>query len=133
MKIFFIVVILFVVLDVLLVFYVIWRRTRQKLSPGQIEEIKANWKRIIQQGDHRHAVMDADNLLDQTLQRMGYRGNLGNKLKKAEHLFSNINKVWSAHKIRNNIAHQINFSIEDKTYHSAMLAFKQAFKDLKIF
>ena len=78
-------------------------------------------------------VLDADKLLDHVLYLLGYRGNLGAKLKKAAPLFSNVNKVWGAHKVRNNIAHQINFQVNEKMYKDAMLSFKQAFKDLKIF
>ena len=77
--------------------------------------------------------MDADKLLDHALYLMGYRGNLGAKLKKAASRFKHINKIWAAHKIRNNIAHQINYQVDKTAYRNAMLAFKQAFKDLKIF
>lgn len=77
--------------------------------------------------------MDADKLLDHALHLLGYRGNLGNKLKKSGGRFKNINKIWTAHKVRNNIAHQINYQIDEKTYRDTMLTFKQAFMDLKIF
>lgn len=133
MKIFFIIVAIFIAIDVLIVFYVIWRRTKRKLSQKTILEIQNNWKEIIRQKDFKHAIMDADKLLDHALYLMGYKGNLGSKLKSAGRLFTNVNKVWAAHKIRNNIAHQINYQVDEKTYRYTMLSFKQAFKDLKIF
>ena len=133
MKIFLAIVLAFVIVDVIIVAYVIYRRFRKKISKKVINEIRDSWKKIIRQSDHRHAVMDADKLLDHTLTQMGFKGNLGAKLKKSPHLFKDVNKVWSAHKVRNNIAHQINYRIDAKTYKNTMLAFKQAFQDLKIF
>ena len=103
------------------------------MSKRVINEIRSSWKNIIRQQDKSHAVMDADKLLDHTLTEMGLKGSLGAKLKKAPHLFKDINGVWSAHKIRNNIAHQMNYEVTEKIYKNSMIAFKQAFKDLKIF
>jgi len=133
MKFFLIFAAIFVAVDVLIVIYVIWRRTRHKISQKNIDEIRETWKMIIHQKDMRHAILDADKLLDHALYLMGYKGNLGTKLKKATSLFKNVNDVWTAHKIRNNIAHQINYQIDEKTYRKTMLSFKQAFMDLKIF
>ena len=133
MTLFVTIVILFVIVDVLLVAYVFYRRMRRKLPPSLIEEIQSNWREIIRQKDHRHAIMDADKLLDYALGKMGMRGNLGAKLKKSPHLFKNINEVWASHKIRNNIAHQMNYKVDEKTYKKTMLGFKRAFQNLKIF
>ncbi len=133
MKIFLAFVLVFIIVDVLIVMYVVYKRSSKKMSKKVINEIRSSWKDIIRQKDKRHAVMDADKLLDHTLTKMGYRGSLGAKLKKAPTLFKDINGVWSAHKIRNNIAHQMNYEVTEKTYKTSMLAFKQAFKDLKIF
>ena len=133
MKIFLICAAIFIAIDVLIVLYVVWRRMRRKILQKDIDEIQKVWKDIIRQKDMRHAIMDADKLLDHALYLYGYRGNLGNKLKKSAARFSNINHIWSAHKVRNNIAHQINYNVDEKTYRTAMMAFKNAFMDLKIF
>lgn len=133
MKIFLAVVLAFIIVDVIIVVYVVYRRSRKKLSKRIINEIRDSWKQIIRQKDKRHAVMDADKLLDHTLAQMGLTGSLGAKLKKSPNLFKDINIIWSAHKIRNNIAHQMNYQVSERTYKSSMLAFKQAFQDLKIF
>jgi hypothetical protein len=127
------IVLAFVIVDVFIVAYVVYRRFSKKIPQKVIDETRDSWKKIIKQPDHRHAIMDADNLLDQTLTKLGLKGNLGTKLKRAPHLFTNINGLWAAHKVRNNIAHQINYSVDEKTYKRTMLAIKQAFKDLKIF
>lgn len=63
----------------------------------------------------KHAVMEADKLLDYTLSKRGFAGEtLAEKLKKAQRFLSyeNYNQLWSGHKIRNQVAHEhgINFS-----------------------
>jgi hypothetical protein len=133
MKILLLAVLAFILLDVLLVAYVIYRRSRQKLSEKAVHEIREAWKKLIRIADQRLAVMEADKLLDHALASLGYKGNLGSKLKVSGGKFKNINKVWAAHKVRNNIAHQINYALDEKTYRATMLAFKEAFKDLQIF
>lgn len=133
MKIFLAFALVFIIVDILIVMYVAYKRSRKGLSKSVINEIRNSWKDIIRQKDKRHAVMDADKLLDHTLTQMGLKGSLGAKLKKAPGLFKDINGVWSAHKVRNNIAHQMNYQVSEKVYKYSMLAFKQAFKDLKIF
>lgn len=134
MKIFLTFVAIFVAVDVAIVAYVMVRRFRKGISEKDIQEVQAMWKSIIRERDMRHAILEADKLLDHALQLKGYRGNLGTKLKKANRLFGgNINRVWAAHKVRNNIAHQMNFEVDEKVYRSSMLAFKEAFRDLGIF
>ncbi len=133
MKLIVTIILIFVIADVLIVGYIIFRRYHKKMSQQAIDEIQSAWKKIIREKDHRHAILEADKLLDYALSKMGYKGSLGAKLKKAPSLFSNINDVWAAHKVRNNIAHKINYKVDQKTYKATMLKFKQAFKDLRIF
>ena len=58
--------------------------------------------------DWRQAVIEADIILDEMLDRMGYEGDsIGEKLKQIEESdFLTLNKAWEAHKIRNHIAHR---------------------------
>lgn len=127
------ILVIFVIVDVLIVGYIIFKRSRKKLSPKLIEEIQTEWKKLIREDSPRQAIMDADKLLDHALTKMGYTGSLGAKLKKTPKLFGNINDVWAAHKVRNNIAHKINYEVTEVIYKKTMLQFKQAFKDLNIF
>ncbi|MEK7662236.1 MAG: hypothetical protein AAB355_01915 [Patescibacteria group bacterium] len=56
----------------------------------------------------RLAILEADNMLDEMVRRMGYQGkDLGERLKTVEPSdFSNIQSAWEAHKVRNKIAHE---------------------------
>jgi hypothetical protein len=127
------IILIFVIADVLIVAYVLFKRFRKRLPAQVVSEVREEWKQLIRSRDPKTAILEADKLLDYTLLKMGYKGSLGAKLKKAPSLFSKINDVWAAHKIRNNIAHKINYKVDEKTYKRTMLQFKQAFKDLKIF
>lgn len=58
--------------------------------------------------DWRLAIIEADTMLDEMVQKMEYRGeNLGERLKNIEQSdFTSINSAWEAHKVRNRIAHE---------------------------
>lgn len=55
----------------------------------------------------RLAVIEADKLLDHALKHRGVKGQtMGDRLKNARNLLGDANAVWSAHKLRNTIAHE---------------------------
>lgn len=72
--------------------------------------------------DWRLAILEADILLDDMLVQMGLPGDsLGERLKSAHHsFFATLDEAWTAHKIRNIIAHQ--GSSYDLTYGEARKA-----------
>lgn len=116
----------------LLVLHVLIRRLRPGVSSASRQKIRAQWNRIRAEKDSRHAILDADKLLDFALWELGYLGNLGAKLKKAKSLFSDLDGVWRAHKTRNNIAHQLDFNVSPKLYKECMQEFERGLKDLKV-
>ena len=114
------------------IFFYFWKKYRRKgLRPDQLQYIKAHWIRIIDSFDsHSHqAVMDADKLLDYVLKCYGYEGHLGEKLKVAKGHFSDLDGVWSAHKLRNTLAHEFKQLSQDEG-RRALRQFKQALNDL---
>jgi len=72
------------------------------------------WERVLihvqseSPADWRLAILEADIMLAELLDRMGYAGeNVGEKLKTVEQSdFTTIEDAWEAHKVRNLIAHQ---------------------------
>ena len=62
----------------------------------------------VSEGDWRLAIIEADIILGDMLEKMGYVGDgIGEKLKKVEKSdFATIDNAWEAHKIRNVIAHE---------------------------
>ena len=120
----------FVLFDLLLLGYVLYKRSRRKFSVADRSYFLEQWSRIADGHDIRHAVMDADKLLNVVLRKMGYQGGVGDQLKKAQKLFSDLNGVWSAHKLRNRMAHELELSFVSREGGRALKQFERALRDL---
>ena len=78
-----------------------------------------------------NAVIEADKLLDKAMIEMGIPGKtMGDRLKKSNTRFKDINAVWRAHKLRNALAHEADLEITYKQAAPAVTIYKQALKDL---
>lgn len=126
-------VLVFVLVDFLIVFYVFWKRARRKnsFSLKELNYIRSHWIRIIDTfpTNMKGAILDADKLLDYALSKKGYEGSVGEKLKRSKAHFSRINDVWSAHKLRNKVAHELG-DIDKGAAKLALSQFKRALNDL---
>ncbi len=77
------------------------------------------------------AIMNADKLLDQALRDRRFKGQtMGERMKSAQKVWKNANHVWGAHKIRNQLAHEVNANVTYDITLRSLSAFKQALKDL---
>jgi hypothetical protein len=106
----------------------------KKFSEKDQKFVLSHWNKIVEQSkvDAKGAIMDADKLLDHVLKKKGYSGSLGEMLKKSGPLFSDLNSVWHAHKIRNRLAHEIAFTISPQEGKNVLAKFKRAFRDLGV-
>lgn len=79
-------------------------------------------------------VMEYDKLLDFVLASRGARGNtLGERLKSSRKLFSNYSQydqTWKAHKLRNRLAHDVNYTPHPQDLNSAAQAFYRSISSL---
>ena len=74
----------------------------------------ARWHEVVEYAesenanDWRHAIMEADILLDELLTAIGLDGeSVGEKLKGAKGMrFDTLDRAWGAHKVRNALAHE---------------------------
>jgi hypothetical protein len=96
------------------------------------------WSRIINhlnsdnESDWRLAVLEADLILEDMLNSMGYAGEtIGEKLKGIERSdFNTIDKAWEAHKIRNLIAHEGgNYRIDNRAARGVVSLYEQVFRE----
>ncbi len=126
------VIAIFLLLDFFLLVYVFYKRKKCALTPKEKEFFKERWTWILNERDVDRAILDADKLLDLALRKKGYFGTLGQKLKSAGKLFSNLEDLWAAHKLRNRIAHELKPGIGLKQGQRALYAFEKALKDLQI-
>jgi hypothetical protein len=79
------------------------------------------------------SVINFDKLLDQALKVRGARGKtMGERMKNSASLFSDRNGIWTAHKLRNTIAHEPDVNVSYEQARRAVHNFRQALKDLKV-
>lgn len=116
----------------ILAFYVLIKSSRKKLNAAHQQFIKKQWKNITEESfNNMHtAILNADKLLGHALELRGYRGSVGEQLKKSDAIFSSIDSVWFAHKIRNRIAHEIGVNISKTEGNKVLNIFKNALNDL---
>lgn len=83
-------------------------------------------------GDWRRAIIEADIMLEQMLKEKGFVGSdVGEKLKGASPAhFSTLDLAWSAHKIRNDIAHQgEEYALSERDAHAAIDQYRRVFEE----
>ena len=110
---------------------------KHALSPVDREKLQATWANLelLVQGDNESewvkAIFEADKLLDYVLQQRRVIGNnLGERLKNAKSLFRNVDVAWQAHKLRNELAHNLDAKLTRPQVERAMNNFRQALKQL---
>jgi hypothetical protein len=82
--------------------------------------------------DWKQAIIEADTILDEMLQKMGYKGDsIGERLKQIEQSdFTTLNQAWEAHKIRNRIAHSgSNFIMSKDEAERVIGLYKEVFSE----
>lgn len=102
-----------------------------------VDKYRLRWLQIEQQlkkdetSSYHLVVLNADKLLDQALRERGIRGTtMGERMKNIKDTWSNANGVWTAHKLRNQIAHETDVNVSYDDARRALAGFKQALKDV---
>ena len=77
------------------------------------------------------AIIEADIILAEILDKMGYQGEtIGEKLKRVEKSdFNTLDHAWEAHKVRNAIAHQSGFTISQREAKRVINLYRQVFEE----
>ncbi len=113
--------------------------TITKKSPAglDVDRYRSRWLGIEQQlkredpHSYQMVILNADKLLDQALRDRGIQGEtMGERMKTLRDSWSNANAVWTAHKLRNQIAHEPDVVVGYDDARRALAAFKQALKDV---
>lgn len=125
----------FIIIIFLVAVYAVVFRKRSFFSERDKKYVAVKWNEISHAGA-RTCIMEADKLLDFCLGKVlgskYEKVSLGEKLKMKGALFSDLNGVWFAHKLRNKIAHELDFRISMGEFKKALGAFKKAFIDLGV-
>jgi len=113
--------------------------TLTRKTPAGInrEEFRTKWMQIERslsvndEGSNFLAILNADKLLDHALKARGFKGEtMAERLKSASAQLHNRNAVWTAHKLRNRIAHESDVKISPTATRQALKAFKSGLRDL---
>ncbi len=100
------------------------------------EEAK-RWRRVRElaasdaPNDWRQAIIEADIMLGEVLEKAGYLGDsVGERLKRVEQGFVKLNEAWAAHKVRNEIAHSgSDFILTRRDARSTIELYEQVLKE----
>jgi hypothetical protein len=98
-----------------------WNKIKKRLESGQEAELKL-------------AVIEADKFFDEVLKRCGYYGkDMGERLKQVNaSQIANIDNVWDAHKVRNNVVHNADYKLSKLEAEKSIRAYKKALEEMEI-
>jgi len=119
------------------ILYAVISLTRRGPTSLDVEKYRSRWMTIEhalkndEPMTYQMTVLNADTLLDQALKEKGVQGaTMGERMKQMQNKWSNANNVWSAHKLRNQIAHEPDVKLSYDASRRALASFKQALKDV---
>lgn len=99
----------------------------RKVVSGQWNKARS----LLNTDQPQFAVIEADKIFDSVLRQLGFRGaTMGERLKNSQPSISNINQVWGAHKLRNQLVHETEAKISKKQAQEALASFEKALKGL---
>jgi hypothetical protein len=125
---------------------------KRKFNPNNLNTVDANrqsgdlnttlvqnkWAEITAMQSHgpsglKNALIEADKLLDYVMIQKGFSGEtMGDRLKSGGNAFSNLNNIWSAHKLRNQMAHEVEIDMVAEQVKQAISNLGQGIRDLGV-
>lgn len=122
--------IVLVALALLVLLFVGWRLRRRRIPAGVRARLQADFQRAAMLPDPYRRILEAENVVDQALQKLGYSGTFSEKLERAGPRLRDKESLWRAHKLRNRIAHEVGVRVDEGEAGAAVSAFKRALQDL---
>jgi len=115
-------------------------KSRQSVASQDIPRTQLRWQRITDeimsddQGKWRLAILEADIILNELLDSLGYKGEtMADKMKQIDvSMFNTIDYAWEAHKVRNTIAHEgSDFELTDREARRVIRMYERVFREFK--
>lgn len=108
-------------------------------KPYGVKGMRKSWDKILrrietgEESEYKLAIIEADDLVDSILKRMGYAGeNLGDRLSRlSSAILPNIQELQRAHQIRNTIVHDPYYSLVLDEARKTLEVYEQAMRDLQ--
>ena len=126
------VIIVILILGIAMLALITGARKKKGLTGQDHQLIQQKWTGIMQtaEGESKHAIIEAHKLLDHVLKKKGFEGTVAEKLKQAQGMIKNPEALWSVHRMRNRIAHEIDYNVQKDHAKKALDHFKKALEDL---
>lgn len=123
---------IFIGFSIFIAVYALISSKKTKLTRQDVRIFSNRWKSIMNKipGEPQIAILEADKLLHKALEKSGYDGSLGEILKQKPHKISSLDNTWYAHKVRNRIAHDFDYRVEDREAKKVLKYYKEALRDL---
>ena len=110
-------------------------------KPYGVARAKKIWEKILKraetglESETKLAIIEAEDLLDDVLERLGYKGeSFGERIKSiSKEILPNIERVFEAHQIHNNIIHDPNYRLDLERARSVIEIYQKALQDLEVF
>jgi hypothetical protein len=114
--------------------FIVVRRHRQPKNL-KTDSFQEEWqklqKKLCDKTKWAEAVKDADNLLEKALKKKRINGhNMGERMVKAQRLFTDNDGVWFGHKLRNKIDDKPKTKLKEAEVKQALIGIRQALKDV---
>ncbi len=101
-----------------------WRmRAHTRLDPATARRLRRAWQDAQRHVDHRLQVLEAEKTFDILLDAWRLQGTFAQKLKQAAWRIPEADAVWSAHRLRNRIAHEPGIQVSPKEAERALSAY----------
>ena len=133
----FTIILILAILFVAIILLALMSVTRRGKHGLDQEKYRIEWLKVENSLDKKDmptyhlAIINADKLLDKALRDIGLDGKtMGDRLKIAKSKFSDVNQVWTVHKLRNRIVHDTDVNISLMTAKKALYIYKKSLKEL---
>jgi hypothetical protein len=111
---------------------IFWRRRPRTLKMDYFQD---QWhilqKLLSDKTKWSEAIVDADKLLDAALKKKRFKGHsMGERLVKAQRMFTDNDGVWFGHKLRNKIDADPTVKLKEAEVKQALVGIRQGLKDI---
>jgi len=121
-----------VVVAAVVVGFLFWRRRPRTLKMDHFQD---QWRALQQllrdKTKWADAIVEADKLLDAALKKKKFKGHsMGERLVKAQRMFTDNDGVWFGHKLRNKIDADPTVKLKEAEVKQALVGIRQGLKDI---
>jgi len=109
--------------------------------PFGVKKTFKQWAKVLKrldtgkEADYKLAVIEADGLLGDILEKMGYKGETMAKILEQldATILPNIEQIWEVHKIRNNVVHDPDYELSLEQARKILGIYEKSFRTLEMF